>query len=122
MADTPETETPKTSFLDGPASIKPALPAPRLIKNENIYPPGFGPHPMRVSGKDFSLYGLLAIISIVALSVAGFAVVSVFPDYKRQSIVYELYVDCNKQKQESTMAVKPSCEYILKKLDHNGVR
>lgn len=68
---------------------------------------------IKVNPKDFSLYTLLAVICLGAISIAGFATIYVFPDYKRQAIVYELYVDCQKQ----STGIKGACDYILRKLN-----
>lgn len=60
--------------------------------------------------KDFILYSMLTLLLVGGVGFAVFSAVQVLPDYKRKSIVYEIYTDCIKLNQ------KEQCEHILKKL------
>lgn len=60
--------------------------------------------------KDFLLYSILTAMLVGGVGFAVFSAVQVLPDYKRKSIVYEIYTDCIKLNQ------KEQCDHILKKL------
>ena len=60
--------------------------------------------------KDFLLYTILTLMLVGGVGFAVFSAVQVLPDYKRKSIVYEIYTDCIELNQ------KDQCSHILKKL------